>query len=79
MVLGHMVLCTHGILPVVLYVMELIKSWKDFIVRQDLEVSSEGSLGRIGQGFVQWLMKFHWLGFSPDLGFSRINIVFMFM
>ena len=39
-----------------------------------LEVSGEGSLGRIGQGFGQWLMKFHWLGFSPDLGFSQINI-----
>ena len=44
-----------------------------------LEVSGEGSLGWICQGFGQWLMKFHWLGFSPDLGFSRINIVFMFM
>jgi len=42
MVLGHMVFCTHGILPTVLYVMELIKSWKDFIVMQDLEVSGEG-------------------------------------
>ena len=51
MVLGHMVLCTHSILPVVLYVMERIKGLKDFIVMQDLEVSSEGSLGRIGQGF----------------------------
>ena len=51
MVLGHMVLCTHSIMPVVLYVMELIKGWKDFIVMQDLEVSSEGSLGWIGQGF----------------------------
>ena len=53
MVLGHMVLCTHGILPVVLYLMELIKSWKDFIVRKGLEVSGEGSLGQIGQGFGQ--------------------------
>ena len=51
--MGHMVLCTHGILPVVLYVMEPIKGWKDFIVKQGLEVSSEGSLGRIGQGFGQ--------------------------
>jgi len=33
-----------------------------------LEVSGEGSLGQIGQGFGQCLMKFHWLGFSPDLG-----------
>ena len=48
MVLGHMVLCTHGILLVVLYVMELIKGWKDFIVMQDLEVSGENSLGQIG-------------------------------
>ena len=53
MVLGHMVLCTHSILSVVLYVMELIKGWKDFIVMQGLEVSGEGSLGRIGQGFGQ--------------------------
>ena len=53
MVLGHMVLCTHTILPVVLYVMELIKGWKDFIVMQDLEVSGEGSFGRVGQGFGQ--------------------------
>ena len=53
MVLGHMVLCTHGILPVVLYVMEPIKGWKDFIVKHGLEVSGEGSLGRIGQGFGQ--------------------------
>ena len=37
-------------------------------------MSGEGSLGRIRQGFGQWLMKFHWLGFSPDLGFSQINI-----
>jgi len=51
MILGHMVLCTHIILHVVLYVMELIKGWKDFIVMQDLEVSGEGSLGRVGQGF----------------------------
>ena len=48
MVLGHMVLRTHSILLVVLYVMELIKGRKDFIVMQDLEVSGEGSLGRIG-------------------------------
>ena len=48
MVLGHMVLCTHSILPVVIYVMELIKDWNDFIVMQDLEVSGEGSLGWIG-------------------------------
>ena len=34
MVLGHMVLCTHGILPMVLYVMEPIKGSKDFIVRK---------------------------------------------
>jgi len=34
MVLGHMVLCTHGILHVVLYVMEPIKCSKDFIVMQ---------------------------------------------
>jgi len=33
-----------------------------------LEVSGEGSLGQIGQGFGQCIMKFHWLGFSPDLG-----------
>ena len=45
----------------------------------DLEVSGEGSLGWIGHGFGQWLMKFHWMGFYPDLGFSRLNIVFMFM
>ena len=45
MVLGHMVLCTHGILSMVLYVMEHIKSWKDFIVMQCLEVSDEGLLG----------------------------------
>lgn len=49
MVLGHMVLCTYGILSVVLYVMEIIKCWKDFIVMQDLEVIGEGSLGQIGQ------------------------------
>ena len=54
MVLGHMVLYTHSILPVVLYVMELIKGCKDFIVMQDLEVSGEGSLGWIGQGFGQF-------------------------
>ncbi len=53
MVLGHMLLCTHSILPVVFYVMELIKVWKDFIVVQDPEVSGEGSLGWIGQGFGQ--------------------------
>ena len=53
MVLGHMVLCTHSILHMVLYVMELIKGSKDFIVMQDLEVNSEGSVGRIGQGFGQ--------------------------
>ena len=39
-----------------------------------LEVSDEGSLGRIGHGFGQCLMKFHWLGFALDLGVSRINI-----
>ena len=33
-----------------------------------LEVSGEGSLGRIGQGCGQWLMKFHWLGFSTEFG-----------
>ena len=33
-----------------------------------LEVSSEVSLGRIGHGCGQWLMKFHWLGFSPEFG-----------
>ena len=44
-----------------------------------LEVSGEASVGRIGQGFDRCLMKFHWLGFSLDLGFSRLNIVFMFM
>ena len=65
--------------PIVLHVMEPIKGWKDFIVNQGLEVSGEGSLGRIGQGFGQWLIKFHWLGFSPDLGFSRLNVVFMLM
>ena len=53
MVLGHMVLCTRSILHVVLYVMGLIKDWKDFIVKQGLEVSGEGSLGQIGQGFGQ--------------------------
>ena len=53
MVLGHMVLCTHSIMPIVLYVIELIKGWKDFIVMQNLEVSGEGSLGLIGQGFGQ--------------------------
>ncbi len=53
MVLGYMVLCTHGIMPVVLYVMEPIKGWKDFIVMQGLEVSGEGSVGGIGQGFGQ--------------------------
>ena len=47
MVLGHMVLCTYSILSVVLYVMERIKGWKDFTVRQDLEVSCEGSIRRI--------------------------------
>ena len=39
-----------------------------------LEVSGEGSLGRIGQGFGQCLIKFHWLGFALDLGFSWVNI-----
>ena len=63
----------------VLHVMEPIKGLESLHCKVDLEVSGEGSLGRIGQGFGQWLMKFHWLGFSPDLGFSRINIVFMFM
>ena len=53
MVLGHMALCTHSIFLVVLYVMGLKKGWKDFIVNQGLEVSGEGSLGRIGQGFGQ--------------------------
>ncbi len=53
MVLGHMVLCIHSIMPVVLYVMELIKGWKDIIVMQDLEVIAEGSLSRFGQGFGQ--------------------------
>ena len=38
------------------------------------EVSGEGSIGRIGQGFGQWLMKFHSLVFFPGLGFSQINI-----
>ena len=33
-----------------------------------LEVSGEGPLGQIGQGFGQCLMKFHWLGFSPEFG-----------
>ena len=33
-----------------------------------LEVSGEGSLGQIDQGFGQWLMKSHWLGFSPEFG-----------
>ena len=31
-----------------------------------LEVSSEGSLGQIHQGFGQCLMKFLWLGFALD-------------
>ena len=33
-----------------------------------LEVSGEGSLGWIGQGFGQWLMKFHWFSFSLEFG-----------
>ena len=58
--------------PMVFHVMEPIKGWEDFIV--GLEVSGEGSLGHIGQGFGQCIKKFHWLGFSPDMGFSRVNI-----
>ena len=37
--------------PMVLHVMEPKKGWEDFIVRQGLEVSGEGSLGQIGHGF----------------------------
>jgi len=34
--------------------METIKTWKEFIVMQNgLEVSREGSLGQIGEGFGQ--------------------------
>ena len=68
MVLGHMVLCTHGLQPMVLHEMEPIKRLRRLHCNVGLEVSSEGSLGQIGQGFGQCIMKFHWLGFSLDLG-----------
>jgi len=48
MVLGHMVLCTHGFLHVILHVMEPIKGWEDFIVMWAWDVSGEGSLGHLG-------------------------------
>ena len=60
--------------PMVSHVMEPIKRLGRLHCNVGLEVSGEGSLGWIGQGCGQWLMNFHWLGFSPDLGFSRINI-----
>ena len=64
MVLGHMVLCTHGLHPMVLHVIEPIKRLGRLHCNVGLEVRSEGSLGQNGQGFGQCLMKFHWLGFS---------------
>ena len=54
--------------PMVLHVMEPIKRLGRLHCNVGLEVSGEGSLGRIGQGFGQCLMKFHWLGFSPEFG-----------
>ena len=54
----------------VLHVIEPIKRLGRLHCNVGLEVSGEGSLDRIGQGFGQCLMKFHWLGFAPDLGFS---------
>ena len=67
MVLGHMVLCTHGIMPVVLYVMESIKGWKDFIVMK----RPGGERSRLTwpdwPGFWPRIMKFHY-----DWVFPRI-------
>ena len=62
MVLGHMVF-THGIACNGAY-----KRLGILHCKVGLEVRSEGSLGRIGQGFGQCLMKFHWLGFSSKFG-----------
>ena len=45
--------------PMVLHVMEPIKRLGRLHCNGGLEVSGEGSLGQIGQGFGQWLMKFH--------------------
>lgn len=41
------------LLPMVLHVMEPIKGLEDFIVRHGLEVSTEDSLGHLGQDFGQ--------------------------
>ena len=71
MVLGHMVLCTHGFSTHGIACNGAYKTLGIIHCNVGLEVSGEGSLG---QGCGQWLMKFNWLGFSIDLGFSRINI-----
>ena len=52
----------------VLHVMEPIKGLERLHCNIGLEVSGEGSLGRIDKGFGQCLMKFHWLSFSPEFG-----------
>ena len=74
MVLGHMVMCTYGFPAHGIPCNGAYKRLERIHCNVGLEVSGEDSLGSIDQGFGQWLMKFHWLGFAPDLGFSRINI-----
>ena len=58
-VLGHIVLCTQGFLARGIACKGAIKRLGRLHCNVGLEVSGEGSLGRIGQGFGQWLMKFH--------------------
>ena len=78
MVLGHMVLCTHGFSPHGIACNGAYKRLGILHCNEGLEVSGEGSLGRIGQGYGQWLMKFHWLGFSPEFGvFPDKNCVYV--
>ena len=68
MVLGHMVLCTHGFLAHGIAYNGAYKSWEDFIVMQGLEVSDEDSLGQIGQGFWPMVNEISLVGFFPGFG-----------
>ena len=73
MVLGHMVLCTHVCSTHGIACNGAYKRLEIIHCNVGLEVSAKGSLGQIGQGFGQCLMKFHWLGFSPEFGVFPIK------
>ena len=48
--------------------MEPIKGWEDFIITRQGEVSGEGSLGRLGQGFDHGINEISLVGFFPGFG-----------